>query len=154
LNYRTGRNIALHSQAGPARIVNARYWFGLTDQTLATMSASDNPAGNYAAFRFSTVAGDTHYQAITKDGTTQTIVDTGVTPIAISAPGNIAVFDIIFNDGTPNVLFYINGTLVATITTHLPSASTNLRFLVSQTPNTNTTNMGIYLASAYIASDL
>lgn len=99
-------------------------WLGFTDQTAATMAAGANPAGNYAAFRF--VNGtDTHFQCVTKDGTTQTVTDSGVAPSAgFWASTSSNVFQIISNDGVPNVQFYINGTLVATNTTHLPTSGT------------------------------
>lgn len=153
LNYRVGKNIRLYMDGGPARTNNERVWWGLTDQTAATMSASDNPAGNYAAFRYSTVAGDTHYQCITKDGSTQTVVDSGVTPLGINVPANSEQFAIIFQDGTPNVLFYIHGNLVATIATHLPTSGTNTRFFATQLIDTNTTNSGFYLSFATVGMD-
>jgi hypothetical protein len=153
LNYRTGKNIRMYFDGGPARTNNERVWWAMTDQTMATMSASDNPAGNYAGFRYSTVAGDTHYQCITKDGTTQTITDSGVTPLGINAPANGAQFAIIFQDSTPNVLFYINGALVATHTTHLPTTGTNLRFIVTQLIDTTSTNSGFYMSYAIIGTD-
>jgi hypothetical protein len=149
-NYRTGRNIAFLMIAGPGgRITDERWWFGLTDQTLATQGASANPAGNYAAFRYDTTVPDTSWQCITKDGTTQTIVSSGIAPI-INGP---VEFGIIFNDTIPNVTFYINGALVATITTHLPSASTNLRYCASSECFTSGSS-ALTLEQVFIVSDL
>jgi hypothetical protein len=151
LNYRTGRNISVLIIAGAAgKITDERWWFGVTDQAIATAGGSDNPAGNYAAFRFSTPASDTVWQAITKDGTTQNVQSTGVAPI-VNTP---QTFGIIFNDSTPNVQFYINGSLVATSTTHLPSASTNLRYVVTSECFVSTTNNGVLFEQLFIASDL
>ena len=57
-----------------------RLFFGLSDQTLATMVAADNPVGNYAGIGFSGVR-DTGgaFQFLTKNNTTQTVQPTGVT---------------------------------------------------------------------------
>lgn len=125
-NYKIGKNISFYATAWANSIVTQRSWFGLTDQSLATMLASDNPAGNYAAFRFSSIGSDTTYQCIVKDGTTQTIVSTGVAPIN----DVLQTFQIIFNDTTGTVYFFINGALVATITTHLPTTGTSVSWLI------------------------
>ncbi len=126
-NYVVGRNIAYSFIGYINNITNERAWHGISDQTLATMSASDNPAGNYAAFRFSTAAGDTSWQCITKDGTTQTIVSSGVAPVNDVAQR----FAIVFQDSVPNILFYINSSLVATTSTHLPTANTIVMWFAS-----------------------
>lgn len=150
-NYRTGRNIIFWGLCGAAgKITDERWWFGVTDQTLATQGASANPAGNYAAFRFDTTASDTVWQCITKDGTAQNIQSSGVAPI-INTP---QTFAIIFNDSTPNVQFYINGALVATSTSHLPSVSTNLRFVFTNECFVSTTNNGLTFEQIFMASDL
>jgi hypothetical protein len=134
LNYMNGKNIHFSFMGNLNSKLNTRVWFGLTDQTLATQGGSDNPAGNYAAFRYSTIAGDTHYQCITKDGTTQTIVDSGITPLENTA----ATFGVLFNDSVPNVKFYINRVLVGTSTTHLPTLTFPLTQAVANTAQTIT----------------
>lgn len=47
-----------------------RVWVGLVS---ATMTSTDNPSGSQVAFRYSTVAGDTGWTPIVKDGSTQTV---------------------------------------------------------------------------------
>jgi hypothetical protein len=79
---------------------------------------------NFAMFRFSSTASDTNFQCITGEGTTLTITDSGVLPVIHQAN----VFAIEFVDATPAVKFYIDGTLVATSTTHLPGASAILGY--------------------------
>ncbi|MBW4062252.1 hypothetical protein HJC99_06825 [Candidatus Saccharibacteria bacterium] len=54
----------------------SRIWEGLTNQTIATNTSADNPAGHYAGFQYSTTRGDTNWQFMTKDGTTQNVIDT------------------------------------------------------------------------------
>lgn len=125
-NWRTGRNIRF---AAPAKLMeNAveRIWIGMTDQaTVLAMGASDTVAGNYACFRYSTAVPDTKWQCITMDNVTQTVVNSN-----INIDTNIHLFEVIFNDAVPNVVFRIDGVVVATITTHLPSAATLLRFVI------------------------
>jgi hypothetical protein len=105
---------------------DCRMWVGFTTSTGAvTMGGSDTPTGQYACFRFSSVAGDTTYQCVTSDGSSHTVVNSGVT-----GDTNTHRFGISFNDTTPSVSFYIDGSLVATITTHLPSSGTAMALLV------------------------
>jgi hypothetical protein len=61
-----------------AGATGARTFAGLTNQTMATMVGSDNPAGHYAGFQYSTNRGDTNWQFVTKDNTTQNATDTGL----------------------------------------------------------------------------
>lgn len=126
-NYRGDHNFAalLIGDLQDGSIVSQRTWAGLTDQTLATMLGSANPAGNYAAFRFDTGASDTVYQCITKDGTTQTITSSGVTPVS----GPALRFAIVYDNANSKVRFYINSVLVATNSTHLPTNTANMSFV-------------------------
>lgn len=121
--YRTGRNVRYQTSCGVDQTTNERVWVGLTDQAMTTQAASDNPAGDCAAFRYSSGAEST-WKCITKDGTTQNITDSSV-----SADTSVHKFEIVFDDAAPNVKFYIDGTLVATHTANLPSASKNMRFV-------------------------
>ncbi len=72
--------------------------------------------GQFVGFRYSTHAGDTNWQAVTADGSAQTVTDTGV-----AADTNMHVFRVAQVSGT-GYEFYIDGNLVATNTTHLPSS--------------------------------
>jgi hypothetical protein len=58
-------------------LTNIRFFLGFTNQSLATMNASDNPAGEYWGIQFSTARGDTELKAVSKDGTTQDVFATG-----------------------------------------------------------------------------
>lgn len=57
-------------------VTDIRLFAGFTDQTAATMLASDNPAGNYFGIQFSTARGDPRIQCVSKDGTTQNLQNT------------------------------------------------------------------------------
>lgn len=105
---------------------NVRVWLGLSDQIGSTQAGAANPAGNYVCFRFDTSAGDTHWQCVTKDGTTQTIVDSGIAPVS----GVRQRFAIDLDPDANKITFYIEGNLVGTITTHMPALTTNLRWLM------------------------
>lgn len=120
------------------RITDVRAWVCLTSQTIATMTASDNPAGDYMGFRFSTVAGDTSWKAITKDAATQTITSTGVAPVANTGQ----TFGVYYDSGAATVYFYINGSLVATHTTHLPTSTVNMRHVEGQQTIVSSTSAG------------
>ena len=59
-------------------LADVRLFIGYSDQTLATMAGSDNPAGSYIGLQFSSARGDTNWQYVAKDGTTQLLTDSGV----------------------------------------------------------------------------
>jgi hypothetical protein len=121
--YEMGTNVFVQAQGNIASVTTVRAWaFTMTNQTPATMCASANPAGNYMGFRFDTTASDTVWQAVTKDGTTQNIVSTGVAPDT----ANQQTFSIVQSNALANVKFYIDGVLVATSAANLPTAATAL----------------------------
>lgn len=63
-------------RTGPTDITNIRFWIGLTHAS-AFIDADDMAAlQHYAAFRYSTVAGDSGWVGATKDGTTQNVTST------------------------------------------------------------------------------
>ena len=130
------------------------FWTGFTDRTLAVQVASANPAGNYACFRF--IEGtDTTIKCVTKDGTTQTVTDSGVTPAAgfwnLTA-GHL--FQIVSNDGVPNVQFYIDGALVATNTSHLPTSGTATSWICGQTTLASAQGVGCGISYVYITATI
>lgn len=103
---------------------NARYWIGLGGQiglTVlgATQYVSNTPAVPTIAFRAANST-DVNWQAVCSTGSSQTTVNTGV---AVSTAAS-HVFEIAY-DGT-NVYFYIDGVLVATISTNIPTAASTL----------------------------
>jgi hypothetical protein len=100
-----------------------RYWIGFQQGATSGLNfwKSDTPAEPTVAFRYSTAAGDTHWQCVVTDGTTQVVVATTVAPDATTVHTYAIAFD-----GVNSVLFYIDGTLVGTVsitTTTLTTAS-------------------------------
>ena len=148
--YFVGRNIAFNIIAYLNGLLTSRYWFALTNQTLATMGASDNPAGIYAGFRFSpSTAGDVYWQCITKDNVTQNIISSGIVP---NGPFITHSYSIVFNDGVPNVQFYIDKELVATSVSHLPVVRTPLQWVASTFAVSDASN-GLGVGQVSIQSD-
>jgi hypothetical protein len=116
-------------------IITRRDWFGgFTDQTAATMGVSDNPAGNYASFWYcndGVGAGcqkggvdydATNFWCATKDGTTQTLTNSGV-----AADTNRHKTEI-YESSSGTYKFYIDGSLVCSNSTHAPTAGTVVRY--------------------------
>lgn len=81
---------------------------------------SDTPPNDSAVFRYSSVAGDANWQAITRDTTTNNTQNTGVSVTASTR----YEFEIRLKATT--VEFYINGNLVATSSSNLPTTATDL----------------------------
>lgn len=100
-----------------------RAWFGLTDATNAgapNTFFSDTPAANFYGFRYSTDV-DTTIKAICQTSAShQTVVDTGIAPVS----GTAYLLEIVPSNSGATMAFYINGTLVATISTNVPANST------------------------------
>lgn len=125
-----------------------RAWIGLLDTQHAAAiqnpgsMASNLPNFNYVAFRFS-AGTDTHWQAICATGSgAVTAVNTGIAPDT----SNAQQFEITY-DGT-NVNFYINGSLVASISTNVPG-NTVILHEVCTIDNQNTNN-AVSLSFAYM----
>ena len=99
-------------------VLGMRIWVGHWDNTLITETDTPGTAGyKGAAFRFSTVAGDTTWQCVTFDAVGETITNSGAT-VAIDVE---AALRIEF-ESTTAVRFYVNDTLVATHSTTLPGS--------------------------------
>jgi hypothetical protein len=112
-------------------ITSQRIWAGLFSSTTINNDTPGTTAANLgAAFRYSTVAGDTTWQCVTFNGTSQTVTDSGVT-VAKDTRYDLVIDFVNYFAGTPSVRFYINSTLVATMTLTLPDGSTPL-FLLTQ----------------------
>jgi outer membrane lipoprotein-sorting protein len=101
-----------------------RAWIGLADEALTTVTGTDTIARDFAAFRYSTVAGDANWKGCTGTGGTMTCTDTGV-----AAGTSDVEFEIILNDSVPNAVFKINGATVATNTTNLPASAQDMTAL-------------------------
>ena len=123
-----------------------RYWFGISDQlqsAVETVFNSDTPAAHFVGFRYDTNT-DTHYQAVCQTSSSnQTVVDTGITPSAVHT--------LEFRPSGSSILFYIQGILVATISTHIPTASTAMATLEVADGN-STDSFHFYYVSALLNS--
>lgn len=140
--YAMGLNLALLCSMYIKRITDVRMWIGLNNSmgggTSGAFGSSDSFVGgslagqSFIGFRFSSVAGDANWKCVTADGSGETVTDSGVT-----ADTKSHRFAFIVDDSVPNVKFYIDGVLVATVTTTLPASGTTF---------------GHILGSAYISS--
>lgn len=105
-------------------IANVRIWLAMSDMFGGNRGNldSDAPVGiNMFGFRFSTVAGDVNWQAIAiQNGVGSVIVDTGVAAEVTTGHD----FTIVVTSS--KLIFYIDGVSVATITTFLPIAATDI----------------------------
>ena len=113
-----------------------RTWVGLFDTT-ATINANggtqlfkDNPLFKMIAFRCS---GAENWKAYVCDGTTATIVDTGVA----NDVNNFQLLEFTYNSVTKALTFFINGVAVCTITTNIPALTTQFSFIMT------TDNIGV-----------
>jgi hypothetical protein len=59
----------------------------------------------------------------------------------------------VFDDATPQIVFYINGTLVATITTNRPLANTGMGIEFSAAEPSTFANPIIYIAAVAAQCD-
>ena len=57
----------------------SRIYVGLTSNTMAVSATADNPVGSRIGFAISTNLSETNWMLTTKDGTTETRIDTGMT---------------------------------------------------------------------------
>jgi hypothetical protein len=110
-------------QCGLASTANIRAWIGMMNDIEggANFWESDTPPEPTIAFRYSTHASDTNFQCVVTDGTTQVSADSGV--VADTA---LHVFGIEVS-GT-NILFFIDGTQVASVSTSTTTLSTSSHF--------------------------
>lgn len=116
-NWFLGSNLSMFAVCNLLVTTHIIMWVGLFSDAGSTGGTS-TPSGRYAAFRFAPVAGDTNFQAVCRNGSSVTTVDTGV-----AADTSSHKFLVVMDDSVPNVKFYIDDNLVATITTNLPSGA-------------------------------
>lgn len=114
-------------------ITELRTFVGLTSGT--TQLGLDAPLLHYAGFRFSTVAGDTNWQCVTDNGSgSPTVTNSGV------AYTVDALYTLRIDVSDPaSIKFYINGSLVATHTTTLPTTTQDISWF-ARVRNTGSTN--------------
>jgi hypothetical protein len=146
-SYVFGRNLRLQTYERLVTYTAIRLFMGITDSDLHLQTTA-NPTGNYAIFRADKSVPDTNYQCITKDGTTQNVIDSGV---AIDT--NFHRFEIICNDSVPNVKFYIDGNLVATSIVHTPTAAALGFFQICSNKTSGSVAENQEIAWLYIESD-
>jgi len=108
---------------------SVRIWVGFMTGTFAQYEGVDTITTNTVAFRFSTAAGDTTWQAFCSDGVTATVADTGAT---VSADGNYYL-QFFKTNGTSSVVFVVNRGTPTTISTSVPTTVTTV----------GTTTMGV-----------
>jgi hypothetical protein len=157
-NYVTGRNVKVQWKGYWDTAANADYWLAIftgsnTGNDALGIGRASDPSTTAqvsgAGFRcFNTTLSETTYQAYAGNGVTamSTVANTGVT-----LDTNEHTFAIIFNDSIPNITYYIDGTLVATITTHLPASAAPMAMIVSAHV---ASGMSYGFGSCYIDSDL
>lgn len=121
-----------------------RIWAGLTTEDLATMAASATPAGSFAAFRYDVGAGDATWKCITRDGVSATTADSGI------AIADDQKFEIVLDDGT-RALFKINGQIVCTVNTTVPSD--NVYRVVNSITALDADVKTIYVGWIYVEGD-
>lgn len=123
--------VVLKTGAGASDVASLRIWAGLqTNGAIGTDTPGASAAISSLLFRYSTPAGDSNWMATASDGSSDaTPVDTGV---AVTADTRYVMRIKVVS--ASSVEYYINDLLVATITTALPAASTNL-FLYASTVN-------------------
>lgn len=124
--YRTGRNTLFQTRVKLSSIVAERIWIGVTSNTASAMVTNDAPTGNFAGFWFSTVVGHTNWQVHTRDNVTTNTTDSTIA-VATTTSFEFEVEE----DTTAGVWrFKIDGVTVATTSTNIPAANTNLRFVI------------------------
>ena len=98
-------------------ITSIRYWVGMFS---GSVDASSMPAVHLAAFRYDTgTDGTAYWRACASNASTNTVVTTSVAVVA----NTVYLMRIVCSNVTNDIRYYINGVLVATISTNLPTSS-------------------------------
>jgi hypothetical protein len=126
---RTGRNLHFSALVKLQETAATRVWIGLFFNGISTVLGADT-LGDFIGFRYSTVAGDTNFKAC-NGLVSQTTTDSG-----IAADTNIHLFEFIVDEDAANIKFYIDGALVGTNTTNLPSGD-NLQVVIGEATQAN-----------------
>ena len=96
-------------------LTGVRLWLGLS---AAGHTNVDTHAGNTVSFRYSTVASDTGWMGVTRDGTTQAVT-AKVADIAVSTA---YLLKIAITGGGTSVAFSVDGGTAVTATANIPGA--------------------------------
>ncbi|MEI6237305.1 MAG: hypothetical protein WCP03_01750, partial [Candidatus Saccharibacteria bacterium] len=126
-NYNSSLNPSFQTYVQLPATTTERAWAGITSATHAVMAAANNPAGNFAAFRYDTATDGTTWRCVVKNGTTITPNPTNNTGVTATTAG--VDLEIVLS-GT-NAAFKINGVEVCNLSANLPAANTNLRYVNS-----------------------
>lgn len=102
----------------PSTLTSVRIWVGLFSTT--TSIDADTSPGHCAAFRFSSVAGDTGWRPCTRDGATQTTA-TAIGTVVADTEYHLKIRCVI--TGTPTVYFSVNGGTETAQTANLPTST-------------------------------
>ena len=121
----------------PGTVSNCRVFAGLSSERFF-QGESSLPSKEALIFRLD-AATESTWKCISLHGSTNTVVDSGVTASTASA----TVLKIVCTSG--NAAFYINGTNVANITTNLPTAPANIGYCVQlQTMNSTVMDLDVH----------
>lgn len=113
----------------PSSLGSPRYWIGLGS---ADATNSDTASGHFVGFRYSSVAGDTAFKAVTRDGSTQATSDVGAT-VATSTK---YVLRCRVDSTNSTAYFSVNGSTEVAIATNLPASGTDLGLIFRVITNT------------------
>jgi hypothetical protein len=105
-----------------------------------------------AFFRYTHSLNGGKWQAVTASNSAETITDTGITAVA----GTDRIFEVVVNAAGNSVSFYVDGSLVATNTTNIPtgaSRETGYGFAVVRTVGT-ASKVGLNVDYGYVRVDL
>lgn len=104
------------------------------------LGIKDQTNGAYFTYTHGTNAGK--WQAVTASAATRTTTDTGVAAVT-----TFSIFEIRVNQAGTSVTFYIDGTLVATNTTNIPTATTGVLGQIVKSLGTTSRKLSIDWAS-------
>lgn len=131
----------------------SRIYVGLTSNTMAASATSDNPAGSRIGFMISTNLSETNWMLTTKNGTTETRVDTGMTFNV-----NVLYDFYLFTSPSSSTVYWriddlVNNTSVEGSTTDtLPATSTYMR-AGFQLATLSTVGRSIRMKKIYVETD-
>lgn len=142
-----------NARVGVVDTTSVRLFTGLGNQTTAVMVQNDSPTGHHIGFQYSTARGDTTWKIETKDGTTQTVVDTGI-PVTAAKVYDMYLF---CTPQCASVDWRIDNvtdgtTAEGTASTNLPGASTAMR-MITGVSNLTTTTKNYRMQRLYVESD-
>lgn len=114
-------------------ITNIRFWIGLT-QAQVTNVDTLAAATAFIGFRYSTVAADPAWMAVTNSGAAQSTLTTGVGATISTA----YLFEVYVDDANGICYFSVNGSTPVSLNTNLPGATQDLGWTVSAITTTAT----------------